>query len=393
MQGRDALPQREDTGPPPGNFQDGGSSQLPAPEPDAIVPAPQMDAEVPHWDIGVKVPPPPGPTVGAKPAKLDLLFVVDNSGSMVEEQQRLAAAIPAFLHALRDPAYGPDGSGRPCEALDASGCKTPELFIGVITTDLGAGNYALPSCETAGGDGARLVRLPGYGPELEGLGVMRFDGADTSVEGEGDAGARTEEALAKLVSVGMEGCGFEQPLEAARRALDPATSQGFGQRVDAALAVVFLTDEDDCSAKRTILFNPTLQSIDAPLGPLSSFRCFEFGIQCDINDRNVAGPRHNCVPAYDYLHSVDGYRAFFSSLRAPGWVHLATISGPTQPVAVGKDGPNPMLMPSCQSIGGSAVPAIRLQAALESSQTVEGSICDATYDATLNRFADAILRR
>jgi len=49
-------------------------------------------------------------------------------------------------------------------------------------------------------------------------------------------------------------------------------------RKDAYLAVIILTDEDDCSAPtNSTLFDPTQTTLASELGPLTSYRCFQFG--------------------------------------------------------------------------------------------------------------------
>ena len=147
-------------------------------------------------------------------------------------------------------------------------------------------------------------------------------------------------------------------------------------RKDALLAVVFITDEDDCSASNPRLYDPTTAGLSDPLGPLTSFRCFEFGVSCQCDksastcNRNTQGPRKNCVPGGKYLHKVDNYKTFFGNLKKttygqanPDMVIMAAIAGPSTPVEVGKDQKNyPMLKPSCQGGGGFAVPAIRIEA-------------------------------
>ena len=46
-------------------------------------------------------------------------------------------------------------------------------------------------------------------------------------------------------------------LEAMRLALDPATTENAGfLRENSALAIILLTDEDDCSARDPLLFDP-----------------------------------------------------------------------------------------------------------------------------------------
>src|SRR5262249_17054929 len=85
--------------------------------------------------------------------------------------------------------------------------------------------------------------------------------------------------FACMASVGDKGCGFEQPLEAAYRALhDPPPENAGFLRSEAILAVIYVTDEDDCSAPPdSTLFDPA--RVDT-YGALLSYRCTQFGVQC-----------------------------------------------------------------------------------------------------------------
>lgn len=74
---------------------------------------------------------------------VDILFVIDNSLSMLEEQEKLARQFPQLIEALRTP------------KLDN---RLPNIHIGVISTDLGAGNYT-EQCASPGGDGGKLQAL------------------------------------------------------------------------------------------------------------------------------------------------------------------------------------------------------------------------------------------
>src|SRR5690606_13917634 len=83
----------------------------------------------PPWDAGHQrdsgvFVPPPGKCV--EPSGVDLLFVVDNSNSMAEEQASLAAQIPALVRALVEP---------PDEDADVNPDWLPisDLSVGVIT--------------------------------------------------------------------------------------------------------------------------------------------------------------------------------------------------------------------------------------------------------------------
>src|SRR5262249_34355894 len=85
-----------------------------------------------------------------------------------------------------------------------------------------------------------------------------------------------------IALLGEEGCGFERQFGAITRALGadghpaPAENQGF-LRPDAYLAVVMITNEDDCSALPGVNFYDTTTNLtlDSKLGPPGTFRCTE----------------------------------------------------------------------------------------------------------------------
>ncbi len=299
---------------------------------------------------------------------LDLLVVMDSS-SMGVKPDSFTKAFPALLEALRHPSLGlDDPQGSRCSTTDRSNCRIPDLHLGVVSTDLGAGGYSLPSCETPGGDGGKLQSKPlvaGCTPPSDPY-ISYVDGTTNVPDWHPTNLEKIAEAFGCIGLLGSGGCGFEHPLEAARRALDPTLNVNPGfLRKDATLAILWLTDEDDCSATKPQLFDPAQQGLTDPLGPLTSFRCFEFGISCDKNGRQP-GVRHSCVPGFDWLFKVEEYQQFFANLKPAGRLVLFALAGPTSPVEVGIEGSNPVLKPSCQSQSGNAVPAIRLAAVVQS---------------------------
>jgi hypothetical protein len=160
--------------------------------------------------------------------------------------------------------------------------------------------------------------------------------------------------------------------------------------------VVFITDEDDCSASNATLFDPSQQSLSDPLGPLTSFRCFEFGVTCDVNDRNAMGARGNCKPDEKsaYLHSVSGYIDFFEKVKGSADdVILVAIAGKLSPVSVGRDGQNPSLSPSCQTATGHAVPPIRLGKVVEHFGGEVYSICTDDFGPALRNIGERIVMK
>ncbi len=98
------------------------------------------------WDGGVVL------TAGkcVEPSGIDLLFVIDDSASMTEEQESLAAQLPRFVRALVEPPDD-DGDGAP------DWPPIVDMHVGVITTDMGTGGFAVPTCSDASvGDDAVL---------------------------------------------------------------------------------------------------------------------------------------------------------------------------------------------------------------------------------------------
>src|SRR5690606_18070119 len=94
------------------------------------------------------------------------------------------------------------------------------------------------------------------------------------------------------------GCGFEQQLESMLKAVTPSSSavsfvmgtQGQADRAnagflrpDAMLAVVVLTDEEDCSAADAELFNPS----SGVYGGSLNLRCFSYPMAVHPVERYV----------------------------------------------------------------------------------------------------------
>lgn len=311
---------------------------------------------------------------------LDILFVIDDSRSMEAEQTSLATNFDRISNAL--------------EALEDG---LPNVHIGVVSTNVGAGT----ACGDADGDDGILQNTPreaGCAPPrgryIENIeGVANYDGTL----------AETFSCIARL---GTDGCGFEQPLEAMRRALDGSNpaNQGF-LRPGALLAVIFITDEDDCSAFDPSMFARLAEPGQPALGPQTSFRCFRYGVECDDGaDPTVLGPRQSCAPRTDspYMEAVQDYVAFLKGLKQfESQILVAGIVGDRAPIEVAPDSDgDACLMYSC---GGSevcegssvdvpgAVPPIRLGAFLDAFQLSHTTtICDEDLSDGVQQIADFI---
>jgi hypothetical protein len=305
---------------------------------------------------------------------VDVLFVIDNSPSMRPLQETLVAS---FSHLV--------------ERLEIEHGGRPDLHLGVITTDMGTTPYNIARCLGAG-DGGTLQntpRLVGCDAPSDRYIVDVSDGAggrSTNYAGSIDA------AFACIASVGEEGCGFERPLDALSAAITNADNAGFF-RDDAALAVVIVTNADDCSAVDTSVYDPTAP--DA-IGPLSAFRCFEHGVVCDPDQPRQAGSKHDCTPRTgSYMVDPADIAPRLAAIKPPEWLTVAVIAGPAAPVEVGTSTHtgNAELHPSCGELNGQVTgrPAVRLEAfASHFPRRAIGEICDQDFHAPLGALAAEI---
>jgi hypothetical protein len=226
--------------------------------------------------------------------KVDLLFVIDNSGSMRQEQKLLKQQIRIMVEELISPTVQGPHTPLPVE----------DLHLGIVSTDLGV------FCKDEDGN------LLGDNGELQNSctasgGEVLFQAADC----EGDScpwfvhseeypdddqnNAPIWEDFGCVAELGTNGCGIEQPLEAARRALDPAGHGAPGGpnggflRSDSLLAIVFVTDEDDCSTNDSGIVEdsskPELACVEQAhrLIPVQQYYNFFVGLRGGDGDRVV----------------------------------------------------------------------------------------------------------
>ncbi len=321
---------------------------------------------------------------------IDILWVIDDSGSMAQEQASLARNFPEFARVL--------------EGIEGG---LPNIHMAVVSSDVGTAPHdSTPECQGDGDDGQFQV---GPCPLIDGStfisDVVNEDDVTQRVKNyNGDLAAQ----FSCMAELGTDGCGFEQHFESMKRALENGQGNGF-LRENAFLAVIFIQDEDDCSASDGEIFNPDndLNDRGSPLGELSSFRCFEFGTTCEPADERTTGPRDNCEPSDDspYIAPVSDYVAFLQGLKEdPTDVIVAAITGPTGPVVVAEDPDKDELWvppacvvcndgaASCEAAVRSqatdalvaAAPGVRMSSLLESfpGRSTFQNIC--TYDPDIN---------
>jgi hypothetical protein len=192
---------------------------------------------------------------------VDILFMIDNSPSMQQEQDNLARNFPAFIDELKKIPGG-----------------LPSVHIGIISSDLGPGLTPLQGgCPLVGGDRGILQVKAGCGLNAnERFLVSTPNGtANPTVNFTGDLGT----VFSCMAKLGTGGCGYEHQLQASRVALydmSAPDNKGF-LREQAYLAIIYITDEDDCSAElNTDLFTDDMTFA----GTASSFRCAQVGHLC-----------------------------------------------------------------------------------------------------------------
>jgi len=299
--------------------------------------------------------------------EMDVLFVIDNSASTSDKQALFAANFP-----------------RLAQALDAFPGGRPDLHVGIVdtTVDIGVQGFG-PGCPSPDENDNGLLqntpRVTGCTPPSG-----RFiTNADDLVS-----------TFSCIAQVGAVGCGFEAPLEAMKRALDRSRPENAGfLRDDANLAIVFLTDEDDCSVRDPSLFMmPTLAA-----GP-GDFRCQPLvAYDCDqpitLDPATYTGCKPH-VSAGAYLQDPVFYAEFLHAIRPEQRIAVAAIIGdPTPTISTGPI-TTPFdqtlaLLPSCSAtIDGNptiARPGIRLQSFVDQFGTAGRtySICQSDYSAAL----------
>ena len=355
--------------------------------------------------------------------QVDLLFMVDNSSSMSEEQASLIEELPRMVNILASGDFDQDGDGfGDGETNDPDFEPVRSLRVAVVTSDMGSGGHAVPTCSAPdfGDDGVLRTRgnTDAAGCMASYPSFLTFD-RDSGVSAE--AFARD---VACVATAGIGGCGFEQPLESILKALSPSfatpwTAADFtpptfhrnthghadGEndgfiRDQSVLAIIPLTDEEDCSARDPALFDPA--------GPFSgthlNLRCSAHPEQLHPTDRFVQGllqlrqdprrliyapivgvpvdlvPTGNDAPNWDTLLSDD------PAIRDE---RLEQRADPTAP---------DRLQPSCNVPGrGVAYPPIRILRVGEQLEaagagvTVQ-SICQSSFEGALTQIIGWVRR-
>ena len=312
---------------------------------------------------------------------VDLVLVVDDSGSMSEEQDILEQRIGDLVRDLTSPADA-DGDGQP----DWSAVE--RLRIAIVTTDMGTSDAPPPInvgvCAGRGDDGQYQSSGAGAGAEA---GLQVYDVARSD-----EPGAYSARIGCIVDSLGTSGCGIEQQLEAAARAVERGGEiPGGFPADDAILAVLVLTDEEDCS-------------LAAPNEFYSEFaRTERINVLC----QDAALGLHGASPAW--LTSLDTLAARMSAGRDERSFVFAAITG--LPIALSGRTAAEILAdpdmeygemydpsrrslvptPACTSENGDAAPARRIvELGSRFPRSVLHSICADDFGPAIRELAAAI---
>ena len=373
---------------------------------------------------------------------VDVLFVIDNSGSMGEEQANLAMNFGAFIEVLE--AYDVEANYRVGVTTTDNG--NPWCPTGVTTPE--GGKLVMSSCRSRIQD----FVFEGVGEPLDARDLACNDicalddeqlqllptttDVDPNpaprpwlenIEGSVNvpAGVSTVEAFRCFGPQGINGCGFESPLESMYLALVRAespeeASYGF-LRQSALLAVVFVTDELDCSyAKQwSEIFeadgNKAFWGDPNENFPTSAL-CWNAGVECVgdptlYDDCVAANYDVNGLPASDdeaVLQPLSRYYQFLDALENEKRIYnpdnelIVGLIGGVQPdgslVYAEVDDTDPEFAlnfgigPGCTGpLGEAAVPPVRLRE-LTDNYTPDNlhSICSTDYTGALERIADEV---
>lgn len=285
--------------------------------------------------------------------KIDLLLAIDNSISMGDKQEILSAALPVLVNRLVTPRCV-DADGNPTGTIvDGAGeCpdgEKPEfppirdINVGIISSSLGdlTSGACGGSIQHPDDKGRLLSRGVTAGETYKSLGFLAWD-PDNKRGGSADADQLISTLGDMVVGVDQLGCGYEMQLESILRFLvDPEPYEslqvegsklkevGVDQvlldqrasflRPDSLVAVLILSDENDCSvdvsqqgflALKGPFFKATSECATDPNDECcTSCGLVESGSGCDAGN-NCATPKYTAATDHPNLKCFDQKRRY-----------------------------------------------------------------------------------
>ena len=333
---------------------------------------------------------------------LDVLLVIDNSGSMATEQMRLSAELDRFIRIL---SLGDRAPELPAEKDRSNTLRyfnpVKSLHLGIVTTNVGGiddpfgDGEAINACRHLGDAGklqnGTMVAQAGvtantslrqefesYAPGevvLPADPSCAIEPGPRYLEFVPAAAVNAEEVITRFrctARVGVRGCAFEQPFEAMMRALPPpADAQGHWSyppgarnhlnierghlynagflRENALLAVLHISDEDDCSinfgAGKQLFDNTPNSEAEMMFGKKINLRCGLFG-----HDPKLTWPVEHYAEYLRALKPGHPERVLFSAIvgvpqDAAGLSHDDLLARPDMNFV--EEGDSGLWRPSC----------------------------------------------
>jgi hypothetical protein len=326
--------------------------------------------------------------------KVDVLFVVDDSPSMIEEQAALQRELPKLIETLFT-GVRPDGfEFRPVK----------DGHVAVVSADLGTGGLedALAGCTAFGDDGALRHTAQGEGCADDYPPFLTYVERYPLAEPRSTVTPQSIAAdVACLAPSGANGCGYAQPLEAALLALEREAGEDAAflrndQRTGLSLiSIILVTDKDDCSAADPSVF------AELEEGSSVEARCAAaadqlHGLERYVERLRALRPGNESLVALGVIAGVpsdllaeqrDVFDLSDSSARAEFYTRV--LLDPRMQTALRDDG---TLAPACESASASATPARRLVqlAARFGRSAVVHSICEEDWLPALGSLTETI---
>lgn len=389
----------------------------------------------------------PTPTVPSD--EVDILFVIDNSGSMSAPQRNLSENVDRLIVPLVDAGLDlrvavttTDDSNYWCTGNNVSAAESGQFVLSSCLgrlndfyfsgTDENAESVCTDYCTLNDAELEIQPTTTESDPSPRPHPWVEIGSQGTNLP----AGVNPAAALQCFLPQGINGCGFESTLESQRKALRLAslsdqTEFGF-IRDGAHLAIVFVTDEADCSFNRDhqrIVFgeegvgNQVFWSLPDVQQSPSSAVCWNAGVDCSFSlssDQCVSANKDvDGNPTDDFdaaaLYPLALYRSELEEIReqklpsgADVFVFgIVGIAGNYEQVGEINyvEGPNAGdafsfqaqfgIGQGCTSQVTEAVPPVRIRELVEDSAWGDNgglySVCDSTYAPALGNIASTIV--
>lgn len=261
------------------------------------------------------------PAMLVLPPQLDLLVVIDSSGTTVDEQSDLTQQLEDFVGKLEErgvdlqlaftttDAANPACGGPTGDAIfQTRSCRSrPEDFEYANPQPgepedafaVGCAQHCSPQADAALDDGLQPTPFVWGTAEPEARPWVQWNPTTSNLPD----GVDLRSAIGCLAPQGVSGCAFASPMTTIQHVLEREEyfSEDFFLRPESLFAVIVVTDELDCSTQpmwTDELLSPPNAFWDEADGPLSPGVCWRAGVECEESPEGL-----ECSPL---ARSIDG---------------------------------------------------------------------------------------